>query len=248
MSEHWTRLRWTAGEYALLCAELRAQADEPYRLFHARLLPGVSNLLGVRTPKLRRIAREIAAGELTSFLALSTDDTYEETMLRGLAIGYAALPRTEAFLQIEAFLPSITNWAICDMCTSSFRCLARADEETFEFVRAHLASSEEYTVRFAVVALLDYFVTEQWIDQVLALLCAVQSEAYYVRMATAWALSICFVKFCEPTLAALKTQPLDDFTYNKTLQKCCESTRVSDGQRALLRSMKRKISSKGVLL
>lgn len=230
---------WTPDDYTALLAALRESADEPYRVFHSRLLPGVDNVLGVRAPKLRNFAKQIARGDFRSFLTLVTDNSYEEAMLHGLVLGYAKLTPEEAFPLIEAFLPAITNWAICDMCTSSLRVLTKEPELGFAFICKILGRPGEYEKRFAIVAMLDFFLEPNFIDRVLPLICGVTHEGYYVKMAVAWALSVAFVRFREKTLEALAQYPLDDFTYNKTLQKCCESFRVSAEDKKLLRSMKR---------
>ena len=239
MTSPFTLPAWTERDYAALLAALREAADEPYRLFHSRLLPGVENVLGVRAPKLRNFAKQIARGNFRSFLLLVTDDSYEEAMLHGLVLGYAKLTPNEAFPLIEAFLPSVTNWAVCDMCVSSLRVIAKEPERGFAFLCEILARPGEYEKRFAIVALLDFYLAPEFIDRALPLICGVTHEGYYVKMAVAWALSVAFVRFRAQTLAALSQYPLDDFTYNKTLQKCCESFRVSAEDKALLRSMKR---------
>lgn len=239
MTAPFTLACWTRDDYTALLAALREAADEPYRVFHSRLLPGVNNVLGVRAPVLRSFAKQIARGDFRSFLALVSDESYEEAMLHGLVLGYAKLSPEEAFPLITVFLPAITNWAICDMCTSSLRVLAKEPELGFAFVCDILRAPGEYEKRFAIVAMLDFFLTPECIDRVLPLLCGVTHEGYYVKMAVAWALSVAFVRFREKTLEALARYPLDDFTYNKTLQKCCESFRVSAEDKAMLRSMKR---------
>jgi 3-methyladenine DNA glycosylase AlkD len=89
--------------------------------------------------------------------------------------------------------------------------------------------------------MLDHFVTEEYIDQVLPLLDQVRHEGYYVKMGVAWAISVCYVKYPEKTMEYLKKSALDDFTYNKSLQKILESYRVDQASKAIIRGMKRKL-------
>lgn len=235
-----TLAQWDDPAYTALQAALAQTADLDYRTFHASLVPGIGNFYGVRTPALRTLARQIAKGDAAGFLSLVTDDSYEETLLHGLVVGYAKFSPEEAFARIAAFVPHITNWALCDVCTSSFKVFAQYPETGFALARAFLEQPGEYEKRFGTVVLLDYYIDAAHIDQTLALLCAVRHDGYYVKMAVAWALSVCFVKFRDPTLAMLPALA-DDFIYNKTLQKCIESYRVCAADKAMLRNMKRKI-------
>ena len=100
-------------------------------------------------------------------------------------------------------------------------------------------SNKEFEIRFAVVIILNYYITEDYIDLILETLDEVKHEGYYVKMAVAWAISLCFVKFEEKTMNYLKNNKLDDFTYNKSLQKICESLRVDKDTKAIIKSMKR---------
>ena len=106
-------------------------------------------------------------------------------------------------------------------------------------MQPYLKSNKEFEIRFAVVIILNYYITEDYIDLVLETLDDVKHEGYYVKMAVAWAISLCFVKFEEKTMNYLKNNKLDDFTYNKSLQKICESLRVDKDTKAIIKSMKR---------
>lgn len=219
---------------------LQALAEPDYRVFQAGLLPGVDNLLGVRLPSLRRLARELAREEGAACLSRLTEDSFEETMLQGMVIG--CLPdRPETVLPLAAsFVPKITNWSLCDSFCSGFKLAARCPGIVWDFVLPYLSSEEEFAARFGVVMLLFYYVDNDHIDRVLELLGTVEQPGYYARMAVAWALSVCYVRFPEKTLAWLEECRLDDFTYNKALQKAVESRCVTPAQRVLLRSKKRK--------
>lgn len=140
---------------------------------------------------------------------------------------------------LGTFIPKIDNWAVCDVTCGSLKSAAKNREAYWAFLAPYLASKREFEVRFAVVLLLSHFIAPEWIGRVLAVLADISQEGYYVKMAVAWAISVCFVKFREETLLLLENGVLDDFTQNKAIQKCCESFRVSDSDKALLRGMKR---------
>lgn len=110
-----------------------------------------------------------------------------------------------------------------------------------DFLQPYLRSDQEYEIRFGVVMLLNFYLNERYIDQVLTALDQISHEAYYVKMAVAWAISMAYVKQPEVTLRYLNQNNLDDFTYNKALQKITESYRVDPESKQMIRSMKRKV-------
>lgn len=189
---------------------------------------------------------------------ITLEDTvfFEEIMLAGMVIGLlrpgtkvrkqSAKGSTEAvalqdiFALISEFVPKINSWSVCDSFCAGLKIAKEYREKMWEFLIPYLDSHEEYRIRFAVVMLLDYYIDEEYIDKVIAEMDRIDHEAYYVKMAVAWALSMCYVKFPERTLEYLEGENhLDDFTYNKTLQKAIESLKVGKIEKAKLRAMKR---------
>lgn len=215
-------------------------ADEEYRQFQSGLVPGVDNILGVRLPSLRKLARELAKGNWPNYISTMQDDYYEEIMLQGLIIGYAKADIEEILHYVAAFVPKINNWAVCDWCCSSFKITKKHLSRVWDFLHPYLLSRKEYELRFGIVMLLSFYIEDEYIDRVLVLLDDVKHQGYYVKMAVAWAISICFVKYPEKTMVYLKKNTLDDFTYNKALQKITESFRVDKETKTIIRSMKRK--------
>ncbi len=219
---------------------LISMSDEAYRDFHSSLVPGIQNVLGVRSPKLRGYAKEIAKNEWEDFLKTAQDESYEEILLQGFVIAYAKMEYTLRLSYIKEFVPKIDNWAVCDGFCSTLKDTAKHKEEMRSFLQPYLDSQEEFSLRFAVVMLMDYYICDESIDWVLSEFNRIQHDGYYVKMAVAWAISVCFVKFPEKTWALLQNNTLDDFTYNKALQKMIESLRVDKETKETLRSMKRK--------
>ena len=181
-------------------------SDEKYKKFHSGLCPNTDNIIGVRLPKLREIAKEIAKGDWKDFLATSSNDYYEEVMINGLVIAYAKCDVDEKLNYIESFVPKIDNWAICDSFCNSLKFVNKNKEKVWEFIQPYLKSNKEFEIRFAVVIILNYYITEDYIDLVLETLDEVKHEGYYVKMAVAWAISLCFVKFEEKTMNYLKNK------------------------------------------
>ena len=219
--------------------ELELLADEPYRLFHSRLLPGTENILGVRVPRLWKLARRLVKEEGSGYLGRAGDDTYEEIMLQGMVIGLLKEDTGQMLKRLPAFMAKPENWAHCDIVCSGLKKVKDDRESVLAFLKPYISSEREFEARFAIVLLLDYYIDEDYIDTTLELLQQVVHPGYYVKMAVAWALSVCYVQFPEKTLACMREGPFDDFTYNKALQKITESFRVDKEEKAFIRSLKR---------
>ncbi len=220
---------------------LREMADEKYREFHSRLIPGVESIFyGVRVPALRKLARQLVKGDWRGFVELTKDSSvYEFNMLCGMVCALAKCDFEEKLEYVKKFIPSIDNWAVCDIVCGDLKDVKNNRERMYEFVLPYLKSQNEYEVRFAVVILMQYFVIDEYINDVLKNYDDIRHKGYYVKMAVAWGISICFVKYRNITLEYLASCNLDDFTYNKSVQKMIESFRVSREDKEMLRSMKR---------
>lgn len=221
--------------------ELEALVDSKYREFHSSLVPGTENILGVRIPQLRLIAKKVAKGsEWREFVEANNTCCYEETMLKGMIIGMAGMELDEQISYISRFVPQINNWAVCDIFCGELKTAVRKGKETvWQFIQPYLKAEKEFERRFGIVMLFHY-IDEGHIDSLLEYADSFKHEAYYARMAMAWMISICFVKFPEKTLKHLKQSKLDNWTYNKALQKTTESLRIDKETKEVLRSMKRR--------
>ncbi|CAI6087605.1 DNA alkylation repair protein [Cohnella sp. JJ-181] len=224
-------------------AQLEALAEPGYRKFASSLIPNIDNLMGVRLPALRRIALEAARGDWRVWLAQADGEYFEEIMLQAMVIGYADMAPEERLRHVAAFVPKIDNWSVCDRFCLGLKFARAHQAAVWAFIQPYLRSGHAYEVRFGVVMLLEHFIDDENADGVLKLLDQVSHEDYYVKMAVAWAVSMCYVKFPERTEAYLAACSLDDFTFNKSLQKICESYRVDAAAKVRVRAMRR--SAKG---
>lgn len=215
-------------------------ADEEYQKFQSGLCPGKDNIVGVRLPLLRKLAKELAKGDWREYMKVAQDEYYEEVMLQGMVLGYVKDDIEEVLSYIEDFIPKIDNWSVCDSFCIGLKFTKLNRSRVWDFLQPYLSSKQEFEMRFGIVMLLNFYLEENYIDRVFILLDRAKHEGYYVKMAVAWAISICYIKFPEKTMEYLKNNTLDDFTYNKGLQKITESLRVDKETKALIRSMKRR--------
>ncbi|MCI8550804.1 MAG: DNA alkylation repair protein [Lachnospiraceae bacterium] len=232
--------------------KLFALADETYKTFNEKLVPGTGETIGVRVPKVRELAKEVAKEDADGFLmemeAAEGDDFYqEELMLWGMVIGYGKMPLEERFKRLDSWVPKINSWAVCDCGNSTLKFMKKYPEESFAYICKYLESENEYEVRFAAVTLMEYFITEEYIGRLLEIYRKISHEGYYVKMAVAWAVSVCYIKFPGQTRRLLEKEDrqaggLEDWTHNKAIQKIRESRRVSEEEKTYLNGLKRKIS------
>lgn len=234
---------WDKEGYLEFTAYLESCREAEFAAFHSKLNPGSNNILGIRSPKLRMIAKEILKGDACSFLEVVGDTYNEESMIRGMVIGglkEKVVPFEQILVYIRKMIPYITNWSICDTFCSSLKVTNKHKEEMFEFLRPYAVSNKEYEARFAFVMYLSYYVEPEYLKEVFHYCDLCTLTDYYVQMAIAWLISVCYVKEKEQTLSYLSENKLDDFTYNKALQKMVESFRVPEEEKLILKKRKRK--------
>lgn len=232
--------------------QLRELSDPEYREFHMRLLPGITGIMGVRTPVLRGMAKKLVKDGWQEYICqvsqawedLGQGESgvyYDEMILWGLCICGGCRDWNTALPYIKAFVPAINNWAVCDNFCSSLKLAGTCKQESWEMIQPYFQSDREYELRFGVVMLLSYFVDEAHVKPALELMDAIHHQGYYVKMAVAWAISIYFIKLPGAVMPYLEHNHLDPWTYQKALQKITESFRVDPDMKARIRAMKRSL-------
>lgn len=221
--------------------ELFKFQDKKYREFQKGLCPGASNIIGIRVPILRSYAKELLKKYNLKELMENINDNYqEEVMLQGMLIGESKEDFNIIIKYVEEFIPKIETWAVCDTFCTGLKITKKHKEEMWKFLQKYLKSKKEFKVRFGVVMILDYFIDEEHLEEDFKIFNSIKVDKYYVQMAVAWAISICLIKFYKETVKYLQEEAdLDNFTYNKALQKAIESYRLTDEQKSFLRNMKK---------
>ncbi len=210
---------------------LRDAAEPAYAAFSRRMTPTAYPILGVRIPALRKIAASAPPPEAIA------PDSFEKVMVRGFATARLKLPPDDYAARVEAFLPLIDNWAVCDsFCNSLAPRFPGDGAALWDFLRPLYPDSREYYARVACVVQLSHFVDSEHLEEGLSLLQQVKHPGYYAKMAAAWALSEWYVKFPQAVGQLLAQQTLEPWVQNKAIQKVRESRRVSKAEKdALLR-------------
>ncbi len=218
-------------------------SEEKYRKFSAALIPNINNVLGIRMPHMRSLAKEIATRpDWCEWIATAEDTYMEHIMLQGLVLSYARLTPDELFSQLTQFVPKINNWSVCDSVTLSLKALKKHPDRTWDFIQPYLASPHEYEVRFALIVMLGYLIQQERMENIFSICERVKHEGYYVRMAIAWLLATCCAHYPTETYAYFMHNTLDAWTHNKAIQKCIESYRISPELKTALRHLKKASS------
>lgn len=239
--------------------KLQNLSEKKYKEFSSALIPGADNLLGVRLPQIRTLAKEIVKDDWERELLNYNDIYFEETMLRGMIIGYGTT-KSDNVLQacsyIDTFVPQIHNWSICDSFCTSMKIIQKHRAEFWPYLQKFLYSEKEFEVRVGLILLLDHYVkcdaagnsisrlrhvdelyfavsneiSGQYTQEILDVVNRPFTQGYYAKMSAAWLIAELFVTFPQYTLAFLEQtdNKLDTYTYNKALQKICESRTPSD--------------------
>lgn len=240
--------------------------EESYQKFTESLTPGANKILGIRIPILRSMAKELCKGDWEEVLSYEGDIYFEETMLRGMIISYGAKDMDKALPYIEDFIPRVDNWAVCDSVFMGMKVLQKDRERTFSFIMSYFHSGKEFYVRVSLLIMMQHLlkcdehgktiprkrnvtvkdmnhkeeIPGKYIIPILELLNREFQEGYYASMAASWLVAECFCIFPYHTTCFLKSNPsMGKETYNKAIQKICESRIPEDEVKALLRQMKR---------
>ena len=214
--------QWTCQEYEKYLVYLHELAEEKYQEFSQKLTPTKYKILGIRMPKQRKIAKEIIKGNYQSFLQNVLFEYFEEVNIYFFVLAYV-----RDFSLIFSSLSYLDNWSTCDSLCSTLKLSSNELEKYFPVLCSCLEEKEEYHVRFGIVMLLQNYLCDDYIQEVLKLLFQIKREEYYIFMGQAWCISECFIQYPLETMPYLQKKCLNAVTQNKAIQKIRESWRVT---------------------
>ena len=183
---------------------LEQHIDDKFKTFTSALISGSRPILGVRVPILRKIAKEIAKGDWHTYLKEATEDTYEEVAIKGFVIGYAKEDLEGLIPYITEHVEKINDWSLCDGFCSNLKIVGKHKEEFLQFLLPYGKIDDEYKQRVVAVMLLDYYLTDEYIDMSLEVLDSLKNEKYYCKMAVAWAIATAWAKQSRKRLTCWK--------------------------------------------
>ena len=232
--------------------ELFKLQDVKYRDFQKKLIPTVDpeSVIGVRTPELRKLAKQLArlrtsktaadcktAADVEAFLKDLPHEYFDENQLHAFIISEDK-DYERCMADVEEFLPYVDNWATCDQMSP--KVFKKNKDGLLLHVRKWLKSDRTYTVRFAIEMLMEHFLEDDFDPEYPKLVAKVKSDEYYVNMMIAWYFATALAKQHDAVIPYLEGQKLDVWTHNKTIQKARESYRITPEQKEYLKTLKRK--------
>lgn len=226
------------AELTKLQKQLFELQDLKYRDFHSKLMPETDKetVIGIRTPVLRKFAKEFAGtSEAEAFLRQLPHRYYEENNLHMMLIT-GIKDYEKCMEEIQRFLPCIDNWATCDYPAP--KCFARHKDQVLEEAKRWISSGETYVIRYGIGMLMRLFLDEDFSSEYLEMAAAVQSQEYYVNMMIAWYFATALAKLWDATVPYIEQHKLSDWVHRKTVQKAVESYRITPEQKEYLKGFR----------
>ena len=218
---------------------LLSQADQKYRDFTLPLMPTVDEkaFIGVRLPILKKYAKELDEKEREEFLKSLPHQYHEENILHAFIL--SNIKDYDEFIRdVDAFLPFVTNWSVCDTLCNKY--LEKHKDKLIKEVYKWLQSKEVYRVRYAAKCLMNYYLGDDFKEEHLEKVSQVRLEDYYVKMMIAWYLATGLAKNYDSFITAIENHQFDKDIHNKAIQKAVESYRISDEHKNYLKTLKIK--------
>lgn len=225
--------------------ELFKRQDIKYRDFQAGLIPGKTPevMIGVRTPLLRALAKEILkAGDYEEFLRDLPHKYFDEDQLHAFIIS-GIKDYDRAMEELEAFLPYVDNWATCDQMSP--KVFKKNKKDLLKHIKDWIKSDKTYTIRFGIGMLMEHFLDEDYDLKYPEMVAGLRSEEYYVNMMIAWYFATALAKQYDSILPFIEGKKLKDWTHNKAIQKAVESYRITPQQKEYLKTLKVKAKKGG---
>lgn len=219
--------------------ELFSLQDVSYRDFQSSLIPGISkkSFIGVRLPEVRKIAKRMLKEAQTSIFLRDLPHIYhDENMLHAILI--SEIKDYEGCIKaVDNFLPYVNNWAVCD--SISPKVFKKNKDLLLKKIKKWSLSEDTYTRRFGIKMLMTHFLDEDFKVEYLELSSKVSLEDYYVKMMVAWFFATALAKQWDATVSYIENARLDIWVHNKTIQKACESNRITLEKKKYLKTLKR---------
>ena len=210
--------------------------DLKYKEFNDRIINTIYPTIGIRIPILRDLAKKMAKEDYLSYI--NDNHTYmEEYMIMGLIIGYIDVDFDERLKLLDKYVPFIKDWSMTDIPASNLKCFKKNLDKGYTYIKK-LLKQDGFIRRFGVILLLDYYIDDKYIDDIIKLSLE-DDKDYYIVMAKAWLLSVVYLKYPNEVIKLLKDNSLDKKLNNLTISKICDSRRVSIEDKTKLKEYRR---------
>ena len=230
---------WNKEKYKQFVKYLKSIQDKKYKEFHSSLvLNSKYEMIGIRVPIMRDIAKKIAKGNIEKFLKYAQGRYYEEVMIQGIVISHIK-EENKFYKYFKEYINKFDNWALCDSFCSSIKIVRKYEGKYFKEAIKMALNKEEFVSRVGLVMILNHFISQNNLDAIFDTLNKIQSDKFYINMAEAWLLCEMYIKFPKETTKFIKKNNLNKFTQNKSISKIHDSYRVSKEEKELLNNYRK---------
>ena len=231
--------KWDEKSYKEFVKRLIEQKDEEYKEFHSSLvLNSKYEMIGIRVPIMRQIAKDIAKTNIEEFLQVAQDKYYEEVMIQGLVISH--LKDEKVFHKFfKEYSKKVYNWALCDSFCSSIKIVEKYEDKYFAECLKMALNKQEFISRIGLITILNHFICEKNLPTIFDTLNTIESDLFYINMAEAWLVCELYTKYPKETITFIKKNNLNKFTQNKAISKIHDSYRVSSKEKVMLKQYKK---------
>ncbi len=226
-------------KYSDFQTKLASLADDEYREFSMKGIPTDRPFIGVRIPDVKRLVKEIPAEDIDDFISVEPI-ALEEVLARSFLI--ARLSYDEMLKVFDSQIAFLDNWCTVDTFIASLRKTIKGHEPDFleQKVESLLNHKDAFAVRAGLVSLLDFYVKEDYLHLIFDRIETLKDrDEYYIKMAIAWLLAECFIKFPDETFSFMKASRLPKWTFNKTISKVSDSYRVDEDAKKMLKLLRK---------
>jgi 3-methyladenine DNA glycosylase AlkD len=230
------REHWSDNDYEMFKEYLKSLCEQKYKEFSKKLIPNTPLLYGIRIPLLRKIAKEISKGNYAEFLSCKKSKYHEEIIIEGLVMAQIKCDYPQMLSYMKSFADKIYNWAICDIV--SFKGLKKYLDLFINDVDYFIYNKNPWVVRFGFGCLMEFYLTDEYIDKVLFYTASINSDFYYVQMMQAWLVATAAAKKRDKTITFLEAKKLNPVTQNMAIKKIRESYRISKEDKELVNNFK----------
>ena len=231
--------KWSEKTYKSFVKYLMSLQDLKYREFHTSLvLNSKYEFIGIRTPIMKDVAKQIAKGDIEEFLKYAQDKYYEEVMIQGLVISHIKDEKV-FYKYFKKHIKKIDNWALCDTFCSAIKIVEKHEDKYFSEALEMSLNSKEFISRVGLVMILDHYIKKENLSIIFDTLNKITSDKFYINMAEAWLVCEMYTKFSKETAEFIKDNNLNKFTQNKAISKIHDSFRVTAKEKEVLTKYKK---------
>ena len=218
-----TNIKWDKKTYKEFIKYLKSLSDTKYKKFHSKIVNTKLEIIGIRVPIIRNIAKNISKTNVEEYFKLVENNYYEEIMIHGLVLANSDL-LDKYFID---FIDRIDNWAICDSFVSNLKIINKKQGKYWIYTNSLIDLNNEFRTRVAIVIMLNYYLNDDYIDRVLYIVSNIKTNYYYINMSISWLLSVAIIKYPDKVIELFKQNKLSKFVQNKAISKIKDSYRIS---------------------